>query len=139
MSNPTRQEILDAHAALAHLTNCNIACTNTRAAKEEVYESEKLIRKFLRPIPRTTMAEVEWDDDEHYLAEACHEDYGKVIMLGPYEHGLIDILFPPYHAKRSLAVERETLTLTGKRYMLTEMQGMSWLVHQRQSTRNGDQ
>ncbi len=122
MSNPTRQEIVKAHEALTHLIDYDLADAYTEADTEEVYERDQLIRKFLPPIPESTMAEEEWDDAKHYLAEACHEDYGKVVMLGPYEHGLIDILFPPYFAKRSLAVERETLTLTGKRYMLTEVQ-----------------
>lgn len=120
MSEPTRQEILDAHSALVRMGVSLKAGVKTN--EHSIRCLQDVILKALPPRPLPTMAEVEWDDDEHYLAEACHEDYGKVVMLGPCEQGLIDILLPPYQAKRSLAVERETLTLTGKRYMLTEVQ-----------------
>lgn len=120
MSEPTHQEILDAHNALVRMGVRLKAGVKTNEHSIQCLQDKILKALPSRPLP--TMAEVEWDDVKHYLAEARHEDYGKVVMLGPYEHGLIDIFFPPHHAKRSLAVERETLTLTGKRYMLTEVQ-----------------
>lgn len=120
MSTPTRQEIIDAHETLGHL--CNSLEMGLRFNSATIKASEDVIRKVLPPIPQPTMADVEWDDDLHYLAEAEHPDYGKVIMLGLEMHGLIDFFTSPDHTKRSLAVERETLTPTGKRYTLTEVQ-----------------
>ena len=123
MTNPTRQEILEAHAALTHLINGGIACTYTRAAKEGVYECEKLIRKFLPPKPQPTMAEVKWDDKKHYLAEAEHVDWGKVVML--YYDGQFNRI--QYFCKldeSNMVVYSDpaNLTPTGKRYTLTEVQ-----------------
>ena len=120
MSEPTRQEIIDAHSALVRMGVRLKAGVKTNEHSIQCLQDK--ILKALPPRPLPTMDEVEWDDAKHYLAEARHERYGEVIMLGPYERGLIDILFPSYHAEKSLAVERETLTLTGKRYMLTEAQ-----------------
>lgn len=123
MTNPTRQEIIDAHNALTHLINGGIACTYTRAAKEGVYECEKLIRKFLPPKPRPTMAEVEWDDDKHRFAEAENPDHGKVIMLERSAcPGFIRIALAKENEPTWQAVKENTLTLTGKRYALTEVQ-----------------
>ena len=69
------------------------------------------------------MAEVEWDDDEHYLAEAEHLNYGKVVMLGrgPLA-GLIRIARTIENGTLLQIVEPDSLTLTGKRYTLTEVQ-----------------
>lgn len=122
MSNPTRQEIIDAHNALKKLGHM------AWNGSEDMYDKrlcalwKKQILAALPPKPQPTMAEVKWDDELHYLAEAEHPDYGKVIMLGLEMHGLIDFFTSPYHTKRCLAVERETLTPTGKRYELKEIQ-----------------
>lgn len=115
MSTPTRQEIINAHNALDLLYKRAAEVAPNSALKTYVL-------KALPPKPQPTMAEVEWDDDKHYLAEAEHPNYGKVIMLGLEMHGLIDFFTSPYHTKRCLAVERETLTPTGRRYTLTEVE-----------------
>lgn len=122
MSTPTRQEIIEAHNALEKLGHM------AWNGSEDMYDKrlcalwKKQILAALPPKPRPTMAEVEWDDDKHYLAEADHEQYGNVIMLGLDENGLIDIFTSPLLAKRSHVVARDTLTPTGKRYTLTEVQ-----------------
>ena len=121
MPNPTRQEIIDAHNALTHLINGGIACTYTRAAKEEVYECEKLIRKFLPPKPQPTMAEIEWDDDKHYLAEAESESGVKVVMLSQ-NRDFIRCIQPPNAGDVVIGVPSEDLTPTGRRYTPTEVQ-----------------
>ena len=123
MTNPTRQEIIDAHDALTHLINGGIACTYTRAAKEGVYECEKLIRKFLPPKPQPTMAEVEWDDELHYLAEAEHPAQGRVIMLFQSPNtGNIFFMYPNGGVQHVVYCRPCNLTPTGKRYALTEVQ-----------------
>lgn len=118
MSNPTRQEIVKAHEALTHLIDYDLADAYTEAEAEEVYEREQLIRKFLPPIPQPTMAEVVWDDAEHYLAEAENENGDAVIMLGKDASGRINIVGKGFVG----SVYTNLLTPTGKRYTLTEVQ-----------------
>lgn len=120
MTNPTHQEIINAHEALKYLIAYDLADAYTEADVEEVNEREHLIRKFLPPIPQPTMAEVEWDDDKHYLAEAEHPDYGKVIML--FKNRL-DWISCFYQERSALFSEDPSLlTPTGERYTLTEVQ-----------------
>lgn len=113
MPNPTRQEILDAHEELEKLCN---RLPGTRRAKMTI-----LAALPLKPQP--TMAEVEWNDDLHYLAEAEHPDYGKVIMLERSAcPGFIRIALAKENEPTWQAVKENTLTPTGKRYTLTEIQ-----------------
>lgn len=111
MPNPTRQEILEAHEALEKLCQRLPA---TRAAKETILRA-------LPPLPRPTMNDIKWDDNEHFLAEAEHPDWGKVAMLR--ESGLIIFVQPIEKKIGDIQVARvEELTPTGKRYTLTEVQ-----------------
>ena len=68
------------------------------------------------------MAEIEWDDDKHYLAEAEHDVYGQVIMLGLDAGGLIEFIIPSRRDFRCDTDRPGNLTPTGKRYTLTEVQ-----------------
>ncbi|MER0078028.1 hypothetical protein [Corynebacterium marquesiae] len=111
MTNPTRQEIINAHEELEKLCQRLPA---TRAAKETILRA-------LPPFPRPTMNEIEWDDDEHFLAEAEHPDWGKVVMLR--ESALIIFVQPIEKRMGDIHVARvEELTPTGRRYTLTEEQ-----------------
>ena len=113
MPNPTRQEIIDAHEELEKLCERLPA---TRAAKESIL-------KALPPKPQPTMAEVEWDDDKHYLAEAEHPAYGKVAMLSMSSlSGEVFTLFKEDGVIYTPYVLPKNLTPTGKRYTLTEVQ-----------------
>ena len=123
MTTPTRQEIIDAHEALKYLIAYDLADAYTEADVEEVCEREQLIRKFLPPVPRPTMAEVEWDDDKHYLAEAEHVSWGKVIMLSESRlNKTIFMLANSGYSSFVKPVHSGELTPTGKRYTLTEVQ-----------------
>ncbi|MEK0056866.1 hypothetical protein [Corynebacterium sp. KPL2825] len=120
MTQPTRQEIIRAYKTLNDLRIFLNAKGDLDS--DTIKYTMSVIEKALLPKPPETMADIEWDDDLHYLAEAEHPDYGKVIMLGLEMHGLIDFFTSSDHTKRCLAVERETLTPTGKRYILTEVE-----------------
>ena len=120
MPNPTRRQILEAHEALEKLCQRLPA---TRAAKETILRA-------LPPLPRPTMNDIKWDDNEHFLAEAEHPDWGKVAMLR--ESGLI-IFVQPIEKKIGVfyfsgmrnkvsSLYATDLTPTGKRYTLTEVQ-----------------
>ncbi|EGT5788778.1 hypothetical protein A9D03_13545 [Corynebacterium striatum] len=116
MSTPTRQEILDAQLARQWAEwskSCEVSSPEIQAAANFI----------LANIPAPTMAEVEWDDDKHFLAEAEHPDFGKVIMLGKsWVHEQIDILV---NNDQGIGFQLEypaDLTPTGRRYTLTEVQ-----------------
>lgn len=65
-----------------------------------------------------TMADVEWDDDEHYFAEAEHVSWGAVTMIYRDRNGTIRCA-----AKGEVYIAApEDLTPTGRRYTLTEVQ-----------------
>lgn len=115
MTNPTRKEILEAYRELdmllGHYDDRN---------PERVPECRAIIEKALPPRPQPTMAEVEWDDDLHYLAEAEVGEI-KLLMLGPDLAGWIRG-FNPETGKIMPAADPEATTPTGRRYTLTEVQ-----------------
>lgn len=113
MTNPTRQEIINAYSALDDLRDNALEWEGIKAQKQ--YDA---VLKILPPIPRPTMAEVEWDDDEHYLAEAEFKGYGPAIMLWETTSERISVI----RGGLVWAACREELTPTGKRYTLTEVQ-----------------
>lgn len=121
MTDPTRKEIIDAHQVVKDYIEHELDVAHNEADIKEALRRDELLLKFLPPLPRLTMAEIEWDDDKHYLAEADHPGWGKVIMLGIGEEKLIDV-FIPHLRKSNCIVPRGNLTPTGKRYTLTEVQ-----------------
>lgn len=120
MPNPTRQQIINAHEALEELKNVALSAADFCGDTENYLAWKSEILAALPPKPALTMAEVEWDDDKHYLAEAEHPTFGKVIMLGIGEEKLIDV-FIPHLRESNCIVPRGNLTPTGKRYTLTEV------------------
>lgn len=121
MPNPTRQEILEAHDALEKLSFLveDLAATVEEARRAWNYHDSVLAA--LPPKPQPTMAEIEWDDDKHLLAEAEHSCWGKVVMLNDDEGICIEVL-RKRHGKdvRDYARDNE-LTPTGRKYELKEI------------------
>ena len=116
MPNPTRQEIIDAHNALDLLYKRAAEVAPNSALKTYVLEA-------LPPRPQPTMAEVVWDDDKHYLAEAEHPAQGRVIMLFQSPNtGNIFFMYPNGGVQHVVYCRPCNLTPTGKRYALTEVQ-----------------
>lgn len=123
MSTPTRQEIIDAHKALDEWLHLSLSLSITDKQDNDSLRFQEMIYHALPPLPRPTMAEVEWDDDEHYLAEAEHPEYGKVIMLGMnFFFGRIRIMSTKEKDALWHLAHPESLTPTGRRYTLTEAQ-----------------
>ncbi|WP_230308885.1 hypothetical protein [Corynebacterium hiratae] len=112
MPNPTRQEIIEAYDALEKLCQRLPA---TRAAKEPILRA-------LPPKPHPTMAEVEWDGDKHFLAEANHPTWGRSTMLGLDKDGWIEVISWDEDGPAIHSAIPCYLVPTGKRYMLTEVQ-----------------
>lgn len=110
MSTPTRQEIIDAHEALEELCK---HLYGTRYAK-------LAILKVLPPLPQKTMAEVEWDDDKHYLAEAHSISGLKVVMLHRVTDSQILCLGRGDVTHWTYYCNPEDLTPTGRKYELKE-------------------
>lgn len=66
-----------------------------------------------------TMADVEWDDEKHYLAGATSElTSNEVVMLGP-RAGMIDCF--RIETGKTISTTRNALTPNGKRYELREV------------------
>nr|DAL10900.1 MAG TPA_asm: hypothetical protein [Caudoviricetes sp.] len=122
MPNPTRAQILNAHEALEELKNVALSAADFCGDTEKYLAWKSEIIAALPPKPRPTMGEVEWDDGEHFLAEAEQTKYGQAIMLGLDETGFIEFFVPRLRECRYDAAHPDTLTPTGRRYTLTEAQ-----------------
>lgn len=120
MTAPTRQEIIDAYESLDFL--CVSLFNNPDTRLEKLAAAQTAIEKVLPPKPQPTMADVEWDDDLHYLAEATHLVYETVLMLGQDRDGVIKFLALNRADSKTVWGQPECLTPTGKRYTLTEVQ-----------------
>lgn len=121
MTQPTRQQILNAHEALEELKNVALSAADFCGDTEKYLAWKSEIIAALPPKPQPTMAEVEWDDDKHYLAEAETEKGLKAIMLHPVPDMGILCLEKEYGAHRPYYFKADYLTPTGKRYTLTEV------------------
>lgn len=116
MTDLTRKQIVDAHDALESLTD---TCVHDSELAEELRE---LVLRALPPRPHPTMADVEWDDKKHYLAEAEHANDYTVMMLKPMRlEPRIKCL--AFHSGDFCIVysDPKDLTPTGRRYTLTEV------------------
>lgn len=116
MTEPTREQIAAAYEALESLTD---TCIHSSDLAEELQE---LVLLALPPKPQPTMADVEWDDDKHYLAEAQSISGIKVVMLHRVTDTQILCLGKGNSGHWTYYYSPEALTLTGKRYTLTEVQ-----------------
>lgn len=114
MANPSRQQIIEAYEALEELRD---------GAREQIgltadakYDT---ILEVLPSKPELTMADIEWNDDEHSLTEAIHPNYGSVPMLAQYYYNDgIGILIKEEDGLDLLYVAPDTLTPTGRKYEL---------------------
>lgn len=115
MTNPTRAEIIEAQIA-RQWAERNKAC---EVSSPEIQAAANFI---LSHIPAPTMAEVEWDDEKHYLAEATHLVYETVLMLGQDSYDAIKFLALNRADSKTVWGQPRDLTPTGRRYTLTEAQ-----------------
>ena len=122
MPNPTRQEIVDAYTAVTALARLAEEFTPVRVEEhKEINDLHLAVRAALPPKPQPTMAEIEWDDKKHYLAEAESESGVKVVMLSQ-NRDFIRCIQPPNAGDVVIGVPSEDLTPTGRRYTPTEVQ-----------------
>lgn len=72
---------------------------------------------IINPAP-LTMAEIEWDHDTHYLAEADTKRYGKVVMIREFD-GYIGIhMLADHYVAKFDTMNPVALTPTGRKYKL---------------------
>lgn len=125
MPNPTRQEILDAQLARqwaeqVQQSDAEYERKGRRYSGDPMRAAAEFILAHTDP---PTMADVEWDDDKHYLAEAEHPDYGKVIMVYPSSRSeQVSVLFRSGGDVCQPWAFPHNLTPTGRRYTLTEVE-----------------
>ena len=122
MSNPTREEIYKAHDALEYLVQ-NLYDVSFEEAKDT--DSYKRLVKFLPPKPKPTVLDEGWDNEKHRLRLAKHdENYSDVIMLHEtYDGRKVYCLVESESAMAKpyiVALDKDELTPTGKRYKITE-------------------
>lgn len=125
MPNPTRAQILNAHEALEELKNVALNAADFCGDTEKYLAWKSEIIAALPPKPQPTMAEVEWDNRKHFLAvvEVDHEKYKRAIMLKQDVPGEVIECFAIHPIKCVVGhFSPDMLTLTGKRYALTEVQ-----------------
>nr|DAI15213.1 MAG TPA: hypothetical protein [Caudoviricetes sp.] len=121
MTDLTRQEILDAYSALEELKNVALSAADFCGDTEKFLMWKNEILKALPPKPQPTMAEIEWDDEKHYLAEAEHSEYGKVTMVSKAAScGDINYLRTGTNSCLLSLGSPDKLTPTGRRYILQE-------------------
>lgn len=68
-----------------------------------------------------TMADVEWDDEKHYLAGATDGDGDAVVMCGENADGEINVIVSWDH--HTFSTPKDQLTPNGKRYRMVEKPG----------------
>ena len=114
MTDLTRQEIIDAQLA-RQWAEWNKSC---EVSSPEIQAAANFILAHTTP---PTMADVEWDDEEHFLAEAEHSAYGNVIMVSK-THDTGEIYYLRWGSTgRLMALDSpDDLTPTGRRYVPQE-------------------
>ncbi|MDK8497584.1 hypothetical protein QP916_02745 [Corynebacterium accolens] len=114
MTDLTRQEIIDAQLA-RQWAEWNKSC---EVSSPEIQAAANFILAHTTP---PTMADVEWDDEKHYLAEAEHSEYGKVTMVSKArDTGEIYYLRWGSTGRLMALAAPADLTPTGRRYVLQE-------------------
>lgn len=125
MTKPTREEIIEAHEALLELSGLAEELAVTEVEVRQAWKYHASILAALPPKPRSTMADVEWDDKRHFLAvvDVDHEVYKKAIML---QQNVCDDSIQCFalHQHRPVVCHfgPAFLTPTGERYTYTEVQ-----------------
>lgn len=118
-TNPNRQDIINAYDSLEELKNAALKSADFCGDIDHFLMCKDEILKVLPSKPEPTMAEIGWDDDDHYLAEAEHPIYGPVIMTSEgMTPGTIHIIHHNNEA-HCLEVKPSELTPTGHRYVRT--------------------
>ena len=118
-STLSKADIIDIHSALDELRHLALKSAKQDSEEYEVKVYTENIRMALPPKPVPTMADIEWDDDKHFLAEAEHSKYGKVIMIGD-AHLHTFVINPHDDITKTTYVDSARLTPTGRRYTLTD-------------------
>lgn len=122
MTNPTRQEIINAHDSLEELKRAALKSADFCGDTDHFLMCKDEILKVLPPRPRPTMAEVEWDEKAHQLAKAEHEIYGPVTMIKPTSLGSILCVLPSEDGGEAFYATPAKLTPAGERYTFTGAQ-----------------
>lgn len=117
MTEPTRTDIIRAYEALDDI--CNLVIMGRGYPANEY---RNLILAALPPRPQPTMAEIEWDDDQYFLAEVKTESGMTAVMLHCVSDTQILCLHKEYGTYRAYNLASDQLIPTGKRYTLTEVQ-----------------
>lgn len=114
-----KADIINAHSALDKLQHTALKTTTDSFEKHGINAFVEVIRIALPPKPVPTMADIEWNDEKHFLAEAEHSEYGKVIMLGD-GHLHTFVIDTRDNVTKTAYVDSARLTPTGRRYTISD-------------------
>lgn len=122
MTEYTREEVYKAHDALEYLIQ-NLYDVSFEEAKDT--DSYKKLVKFLPSKPKPTVLDEGWDNEKHRLRLAKHDEiYSDLIMLHEtYDGRKVYCLVESESAMAKpyiVALDKDELTPTGKRYKITE-------------------
>lgn len=120
MTDPTRQDIINAYDSLEELKKAALKTAEFCDDTEHFLMCEHEILKALPPRPQPTMADIEWNNEKHYLAEAQHDVHGQVIMVGLSSDKLIEFFVPSLRDHKCDVDHPDTLTPTGHTFELKE-------------------
>lgn len=113
--------IINAHNALNKIDHSAQKEAKNPDEEQRITTWQETIRAALPPKPTPTMADIKWDDDKHFFAEAEHPTYGTVIMIDETRNGHIRFTTSPLSIiVGSDCVPKDQLTLTGYRYVRTK-------------------
>ncbi len=111
--------IIDAHSAVDELQHLASKNTKDSFEKHGVDVFAEAIRIALPPKLVPTMANIEWDDEKHFLAEAEHPKCGKVIMLNS-NHLHTFVIDTRDDVTKTIYVDSARLIPTGRRYSISD-------------------
>ena len=115
-----KQEIINAHEALDKLKDAALIATSFGGDTKQYLAWREEVLAALPPKPQLTMEGVEWNHDEHYLAEVEHPHYGTCLMLEQRIDERITCISDNRNKYNLYHMRPQDITLTGKRYTLTE-------------------
>ena len=85
----------------------------------EIYAAAEIVLATIPAPP--TMADVEWSDEEHFLAGATTIDGDEVTMIGPGPEDTVRVNY--LGDDFEIALRRKYLTPNGKKYQISELPG----------------
>lgn len=120
LPEPSTTDIDNARTALEALTRLALRDIKSPPEKHVINAWVEQIRTALPEPPQPTMADIEWNHAEHFLAEAEHPTHGNVIMINEASDERIQVIIPSLSIPKPSYLFSDNLVPTGRRYTATD-------------------